>query len=88
VHEALGLAVRAVGEPAPAAAEVVLAMRERIDAQVRALLERQAGRLRPDDPDYLLLARLQMALVDKLGRAYDLACDVARGVLGTRAMAA
>jgi hypothetical protein len=29
-----------------------------------------------------------MSLVDKLGRAYDLACDVARGVLGTRAMAA
>jgi phosphate:Na+ symporter len=88
VHAALGLAVRAVGEPDPPAAEEVLAMREGIEAQVRALLERQAGRLRPDDPDYLLLARLQMSLVDKLGRAYDLACDVARGVLGTRAMAA
>ncbi len=29
-------------------------------------------RLRPDDPDYLVLARLQMSIVDKLGRVYQL----------------
>jgi Na+/phosphate symporter len=81
VQQALGLAVRAVRDADADAADQVVAMRETVTLQAQALLERQAGRLRPDDPDYLALARLQMSIVDKLARIYDLAARVARGVL-------
>jgi Na+/phosphate symporter len=82
---ATALAVRAAAEADRAAAGEVVALRARVDEQVRELLERQASRLRPDDPDYLTLARLQMTIVDKLGRVYELASRVARGVLAASA---
>jgi phosphate:Na+ symporter len=81
VQEAMVLTVRTVRDADVEAAERVLAMRETVALQSGALLERQAGRLRPDDPDYLLLARLQMSIVDKLERIYDLAARAARGML-------
>jgi Na+/phosphate symporter len=81
VQEAMALTVRAVRDADVNAAERVLAMRETVALQSGALLERQAGRLRPDDPDYLLLARLQMSIVDKLERIYDLAARAAHGML-------
>jgi Na+/phosphate symporter len=81
VQEAMALTVRAVRDDDANAAERVLAMRETVARQSSALLERQAGRLRPDDPDYLLLARLQMSIVDKLERIYDLAARAAHGML-------
>jgi phosphate:Na+ symporter len=81
VQEAMELTVRAVRDADVEAAERVLAMRETVARQSSALLERQAGRLRPDDPDYLLLARLQMSIVDKLERIYDLAARAAHGML-------
>jgi phosphate:Na+ symporter len=81
VQEAMALTVRAVRDDDANAAERVLTMRETVARQSSALLERQAGRLRPDDPDYLLLARLQMSIVDKLERIYDLAARAAHGML-------
>jgi phosphate:Na+ symporter len=81
VQEAMALTVRAVHDADADAAERVLAMRKTVALQSDALLERQAGRLRPDDPDYLLLARLQMSIVDKLERIYDLAARAAHGML-------
>jgi phosphate:Na+ symporter len=81
VQEAMALTVRAVRDADVEAAERVLAMRETVALQSSALLERQAGRLRPDDPDYLLLARLQMSIVDKLERVYDLVARTAHGML-------
>jgi phosphate:Na+ symporter len=81
VQEAMALTVQAVRDANVEAAERVLAMRETVALQSGALLERQAGRLRPDDPDYLLLARLQMSIVDKLERIYDLAARAAHGML-------
>jgi phosphate:Na+ symporter len=81
VQEAMALTVRAVRDTDADAAEQVLAMHKTVAQQSAALLERQAGRLRPDDPDYLLLARLQMSVVDKLERIYDLAARAVRGML-------
>jgi phosphate:Na+ symporter len=81
VQEAMALTVRAVRDADANAAEQVLTMRKTVALQSGALLERQAGRLRPDDPDYLLLARLQMSIVDKLERIYDLAARAAHGIL-------
>ena len=81
VQEAMALTARAVRDADADATERVLAMRETVALQSGALLERQAGRLRPDDPDYLLLARLQMSIVDKLERIYDLAARAAHGML-------
>ena len=79
----LASAVRAVGEADARAADEVVGLPERVDEQVRSLLERQATRLRPDDPDYLELARLQMSIVDDLERVYDLSSRLAAGVLAT-----
>jgi hypothetical protein len=81
VQEAMALTVRAVRATDANAAEQVLTMRKTVALQSDALLERQAGRLRPDDPDYLLLARLQMSIVDKLERIYDLAARAAHGII-------
>jgi phosphate:Na+ symporter len=78
-------AVQAIREADVQAAAEVAAMRERVDDQVQNLLERQATRLRPEDPDYLVLARLQMSIVDELGRVYDLAARIARAVLASGA---
>jgi phosphate:Na+ symporter len=81
VQQALALAVRAVRDADAEAADQVVAMRDTVALRANELLERQAGRLRPDDPDYLLLARLQMSVVDKLTRIYDLAAQAGRGAL-------
>jgi phosphate:Na+ symporter len=81
VQEAMALTVRAVRDTDADAAEQVLSMHKTVAQQSAALLERQAGRLRPDDPDYLLLARLQMSVVDKLERIYDLATRAVHGML-------
>jgi phosphate:Na+ symporter len=81
VQHALELAVRAIRDADADAADQAVAMRETVVLQAKALLERQAARLRPDDPDYLQLARMQMSVVDKLARIYDLAARIARGVL-------
>jgi len=80
-QKALALAVRAVREADAEAAGQVLAMRQTVAFQEESPLERQAGRLRPDDPDHLVLARLQMSIIDKLTRIFDLTARVARGVL-------
>jgi phosphate:Na+ symporter len=81
VQQALALATSAVRDADAEAADRVVAMRETVAGQAAALLERQAERLRADDPDYLFLARLQMSVVDKLGRIYDLTTRVAQGLL-------
>jgi phosphate:Na+ symporter len=81
VRGALAMAVRAVRDRDAEAAERVVAMREAVALQATALLERQAARLRADDPDYLQLVRQQMSIVDKLSRIYDLCTRVARGAL-------
>lgn len=81
VQEALALATAAVRDADAEAADRVLTMRQTIELQANALLERQAERLRPEDPDYLSQARLQMSVVDKLTRIYDLSARVARGLL-------
>ena len=80
-QEAMALVVRALHDADAVAAGQVLAMQGTIDRQAEALLERQAGRLRPDDPDYLLLARMQMSIVDKLARVYDHTARIARCLL-------
>jgi len=56
-------------------------MRETVALRSKALLARQAQRLQPDDPDYLALARLQMSVVDKLARVYELIARACRGVV-------
>jgi phosphate:Na+ symporter len=78
VLEALDLCVRAVRDEDGDAADRAVAMNETIERQALALLARQADRLRPGDPDYLELARMQMSIVDKLARIYDLCARVAR----------
>jgi phosphate:Na+ symporter len=88
VLASLESAVRALREPDVHAAEKVASLRERIEDQARDLLERQATRLRPDNPDYLVLARLQMSIVDDLGRIYDLAARIAQAVLRSHARTA
>lgn len=81
VQQALHLSVRAVRDADADAADRALAMRDSVALQAAALLERQAGRLGSDDPDYLVLARLQMSIVDKLSRIYDLSASIARCAL-------
>jgi len=78
VLEALDLCVRAVRDEDGDAADRAVAMNETIERQAQELLARQADRLRPGDPDYLQLARMQMSIVDKLARIYDLCARVAR----------
>ncbi|HXX47903.1 MAG TPA: Na/Pi cotransporter family protein [Myxococcota bacterium] len=80
VSEAVAIAVRALGGPDAGAASQVLALREPVEAQRRSFLARQATRLRPDDPDYLALMRIQVATVDKLRRIFELARRVAEQV--------
>ena len=80
VQRAMALTVRAVRDGDPDAASEVTAMGETVQHQREALLERQSRRLQPDDPDYLVLARLQMAIVDKLMRIYELTARVARSM--------
>ncbi|HXV61988.1 MAG TPA: Na/Pi symporter, partial [Vicinamibacteria bacterium] len=81
VQRAMEHAVRAIRDADADAAAQVLALREAVAEQSAALLERQGKRLRPDDPDYLLLARLQMSIVDKLGRMYELTARAARAMM-------
>ncbi len=81
VQQALDLAVRAVRDADADAADQALAMRDTVALQATSLLERQAEKLRGDAPDYLVLTRLQMSIVDKLSRIYDLAARIARCAL-------
>lgn len=85
VEAAIALTTAAVRDADAEAADRVSAMRGAVAHQANALLERQAQRLRPDDPDYLSLARLQMSIVDKLTRSYELAARIARSILPTPA---
>jgi Na+/phosphate symporter len=78
-------AVRAVRDADVQAAAEVASMRWQVDDQVQNLLERQATRLRPEESDYLVLARLQMSIVDELRRVYDLAARIARAVVASGA---
>lgn len=84
VEKALGKLPAAVSERDEHAAADVMALRDVVTLQTGALLDRQARRLRPDDPDYLLLARVQMSIVDKLVRVYELTARVAQDVLPER----
>jgi phosphate:Na+ symporter len=81
VQHAMELAVRVVRDVDAAAADELMLLKDDVRAQAKALLDRQAIRLRPDDPEYLVLARAQMSVVDKLSRIYDLTRRVARDAL-------
>jgi phosphate:Na+ symporter len=78
VCQAVVLAVQAVGRNDQRAAENVLLMKSQIADLAMRLSERQAQRLKTEDPQYLNKIRLQMAFIEQLRRIYTLAKRIAR----------
>ena len=79
--EALRLTVQALRDNDQRAAEEVLMLKDKIRDQANDLLARKAARLTAEDPEYLVLVRLQMAFVDQMRRIYTLAKRIAKDVL-------
>ncbi len=81
VVESVELSVRAIRDNDQHAAESVLVMKDTIREQAERVLARKAERLTAEDPDYLMLVRLQMSFVDQMRRIYTLAKRIAKVVL-------
>ena len=81
VCRATALAVEAVRDDDQQAAQQVMHMKTAIQEQAERLLARESAGLRPDDADYLTVARLQMSLLDKQRQIYTLAKRIAKVAL-------
>jgi phosphate:Na+ symporter len=81
VCEALRFTVQALRDNDQRAAEEVLMLKDKIRDQASDLLARKAARLTAEDPEYLVLVRLQMAFVDQMRRIYTLTKRIAKDVL-------
>ena len=81
VLKSVELMVQALRDNDQRAAESVMLLKDSVRDQSERLLARKAERLTTDDPEYLTLARLQMAFVDHMRRIYTLAKRIAKGIL-------
>ena len=75
---AVEAAVRSVTEESETAAQEVLTMRGEVNRQIEEVMQHQATKLGPDDPQRLEIFRLETGLVDALKRAFTLAKRIAR----------
>ena len=78
VGKAVDAAIRSVTEESEAAAQEVLSLRGEVGRQIEEVMEHQASKLSPDDPQRLDKFRLETGLVDSLKRIYTLAKRIAR----------
>lgn len=81
VLEAVELMVKAIREDDQRAAGAVLQLKDAIRDNADRLLARKAERLVADDPNYLMLARLQMSFVDQMRRIYTLNKRISKAFL-------
>ena len=81
VIQSVELTVQALRDNDQRAAESVVMLKDGVREQSNRLLSRKAERLTTDDPEYLALARLQMAFVDHLRRIYTLAKRITKDIL-------
>ena len=81
VYKSVELTVLALRNNDQRAAESVLMLKDSVREQADRLLARKAERLATDDPDYLTLVRIQMALVDHMRRIYRLARRITKDIL-------
>lgn len=78
VGQAVDDAVRSVTDSSEAAAQEVLSVRGEVDRQIAEVMQHQASKLGPSDPQRLDLFRLETGVVDALKRTYTLAKRIAR----------
>jgi phosphate:Na+ symporter len=78
VGQAVDAAIRSVAESSETAAQEVLSLRNEVDRQIQEVMQHQATKLGPDDPQRLDLFRLETGVVDALKRTYTLAKRIAR----------
>jgi phosphate:Na+ symporter len=78
VGQSVDAAIRSVTEESETAAQEVLSLRGEVSRQIEEVMEHQASKLSPDDPDRLDKFRLETGLVDALKRSYTLAKRIAR----------
>ena len=78
VGKSVRAAVRSVTEESETAAQEVLSLRGEISRQIEEVMEHQANKLGPDDPQLLDVFRLETGLVDSLKRIFTLAKRIAR----------
>ena len=76
--ESVRAAVRSITEESETAAQEVLSLRGEVSRQIEEVMEHQASKLSPDDPQRLDKFRLETGLVDSLKRIYTLAKRIAR----------
>jgi phosphate:Na+ symporter len=81
VYKSVELTVLALRNNDQRVAESVLMLKDSVREQADRLLARKAERLATDDPDYLKLVRIQMALVDHMRRIYRLARRITKDIL-------
>ena len=81
IYRSVELTVQALRDNDQRAAESVLMLRTSVREQSDRLLSRKAERLTTDDPEYVTLVRMQMALVDHMRRIYTLAKRITKDVL-------
>lgn len=81
VVQSVELTVQALRDNDQRAAESVLLLKDCVREQSNHLLSRKAERLTADDPEYLVLVRLQMAFVDHMRRIYTLAKRITKDIL-------
>ena len=81
VFSALQSTVQALREKDQVAAESVMMLKASVREQSDRLLARKAERLDTDDPEYLTLVRMQMAVVDHMRRIYTLTKRITKDVL-------
>ena len=78
VGQSVDAAIRSVTEESETAAQEVLSLRGEVSRQIEEVMEHQASKLSPDDPQRLDKFRLETGLVDALKRIYTLAKRIAR----------
>lgn len=78
IHRSVELAVKAIAENDQNAASYVIRNKETIVALTQQFLTRKSERLGRDQTEKLNTARLEMSLIDKLHRTYNLARRIAK----------
>ena len=78
VGKAVDAAIRSVTEESEKAAQEVLSLRGEVGRQIEEVMEHQAAKLGPDDPQRLDIFRLETGLVDSMKRIFTLAKRIAR----------
>ena len=78
IHRSVELAIKAIAENDQNAASYVIRNKETIVALTQQFLTRKSERLGRDQTEKLETARLEMSLIDKLHRTYNLARRIAK----------